>query len=62
MHRILSRAVQIDPDDAFFDLLVRLLVVGQEDVIFQGTVLCLSFLFREAGIGVLELLVFLSRR
>lgn len=47
-----------DPDDAVFDLLVCFLVVGHEDVIFQGATLCLSFLFREAGIGVLELLVF----
>ena len=47
-----------DPNDAFFDLLVCFLIVGHQHVIFQGTVLRLLFLFREAGIGVLELLVF----
>ena len=49
-----------DPDDAVFDLLVCFLVVGHEDVIFQGAAFCPSFLFREAGIGILELLVFLT--
>ena len=47
-----------DPDDALFDLLVCFLVAGHQHVVFQGTVLRLSFLFGEAGIGVLELLVF----
>lgn len=38
---------------------VRFLVVGQEDIIFQGAVLRLLLLFGDAGIDVLKLLSFL---